>query len=243
MLIEVDTHTHTMLSGHAFSTLEENMRAAAAMGLKHLCITDHGPMLPGAAPYYVSGMYSTLPAAVDGVRMHYGLELNIIDFEGGLDLPPERMRALQFALAGMHELLLPPKDKQAHTGAYEKALANVHIDALSHPGSVNFECDIQGVVAAAKKHGKLIEINNHSFYVRPSNIPNCIAFAKECMLRDVRVIVSSDAHFSGNIGVVDKAMAMLGSIGFPRELIVNLTAESFEAYMRERARRVKTIFG
>ncbi len=239
MLVEVDTHTHTMLSGHAFSTLEENMRAAASKGLKHLCITDHGPMLRGAAPYYVSGMYHMLPPVVDGVKMHYGLELNFTDFEGGLDLPPERLRTLQFALAGMHEIVLPPKNKEAHTAAYEQALANVYIDAPSHPGSVNFECDIERVVAAAKKYNKLIEINNHSFYVRAANIPNCVAFAKECMRRDVRVAVSSDAHFSGNIGVVDKAMAMLGEIGFPKELIVNLTAESFEAYMEERARRVE----
>ncbi len=238
MLVEVDTHTHTMLSGHAFSTLEENMRAAAAKGLKHLCITDHGPKLGGSAPYYVSGMYNMLPSCVDGVQMHYGLELNITDFEGGLDLPPERMHTLQFALAGMHEIVIAPKDKEAHTNAYEKALANVHIDAPSHPGSVNFECDIERVVAAAKKYSKLIEINNHSFYVRAANIPNCVAFAKECMRKGVRVIVSSDAHFSGNIGVVDKAMAMLDSIGFPKELIVNLTAKSFEKYMEERASRV-----
>ncbi len=238
MQVEVDTHTHTILSGHAFSTLEENMRAAAAKGLKHLCITDHGPTIPGAAPYYVSNMYNTLPAFADGVHMHYGLELNIIDYEGGLDLPADRLHTLQFALAGMHEAALSPTSKEAHTNAYENALANAHIDALSHPGNANFRCDIPSVVAAAKKYGKLIEINNHSFYVRAAGIPNCIEFAKECMRTDVRVIVSSDAHFSGNIGVVDRALDMLESIGFPKELIVNLTAKSFEAYLEERAKRV-----
>ena len=34
MKLEVDTHTHTVLSGHAHSTLMENAAAAAKMGLK-----------------------------------------------------------------------------------------------------------------------------------------------------------------------------------------------------------------
>ncbi len=148
---------------------------------------------------------------------------------------------LQFALAGMHEAALAPSSREAHTAAYEKVLANVYIDAISHPGSANFCCDIPRVVAAAKAYGKLIEINNHSFAVRASGIPNCVEFAKECMKAGVCVIVSSDAHYAGNIGVVDKALGMLEAVGFPKELIVNLTAESFEAYMEERAKRVNLL--
>ena len=34
MQIQVDTHTHTLSSGHAYSTIIENAQAAAAKGLK-----------------------------------------------------------------------------------------------------------------------------------------------------------------------------------------------------------------
>ena len=43
----IDTHTHTVASGHAYSTLIENAKAASAKGLKALAVTDHGVAMPG----------------------------------------------------------------------------------------------------------------------------------------------------------------------------------------------------
>ena len=39
--IKTDTHTHTLASGHAYSTIEENLRAAKEQGLELVGITDH----------------------------------------------------------------------------------------------------------------------------------------------------------------------------------------------------------
>ena len=39
--IACDVHTHTLFSRHAYSTLEENIRAASAKNLELLGITDH----------------------------------------------------------------------------------------------------------------------------------------------------------------------------------------------------------
>ena len=47
MKIEVDTHCHTIASGHAYSTIVENAKAASEKGLKMIAITDHGPAMPG----------------------------------------------------------------------------------------------------------------------------------------------------------------------------------------------------
>lgn len=41
MKIELDMHTHTLASGHAFSTLQEMARAGADKGLKLLGITEN----------------------------------------------------------------------------------------------------------------------------------------------------------------------------------------------------------
>ena len=43
MKLLVDTHTHTVASGHAYSTLRENALFAAKKGLEAFCCTDHGP--------------------------------------------------------------------------------------------------------------------------------------------------------------------------------------------------------
>ena len=43
----LDSHTHTIASGHAYCTLLEMVRAAASRGLELLCITDHAPAMEG----------------------------------------------------------------------------------------------------------------------------------------------------------------------------------------------------
>ena len=43
----LDVHTHTVASGHAFSTLQEMAAAASEKGLKLLGITEHAPGIPG----------------------------------------------------------------------------------------------------------------------------------------------------------------------------------------------------
>ena len=40
MKIALDVHTHTLASGHAFSTLQEKAPAAADKGLELLAITE-----------------------------------------------------------------------------------------------------------------------------------------------------------------------------------------------------------
>ena len=47
MKIELDVHTHTVASGHAFSLFQEMALAAADKGLKLLGITEHSPSIPG----------------------------------------------------------------------------------------------------------------------------------------------------------------------------------------------------
>lgn len=46
MKLAVDTHTHTYASGHAYSTLIENARAAKQNGLTLFCTTDHAESMP-----------------------------------------------------------------------------------------------------------------------------------------------------------------------------------------------------
>ena len=41
MNIEIDTHSHTLASGHAYNTIREMAASASGKGLKGLAITDH----------------------------------------------------------------------------------------------------------------------------------------------------------------------------------------------------------
>ena len=42
----LDTHTHTLASGHAYSTIREMAAAAADRGMQVLALTEHAPEMP-----------------------------------------------------------------------------------------------------------------------------------------------------------------------------------------------------
>ena len=46
-----DLHTHTIASGHAYSTLKENMEEAVEKGLLAYGFSDHSEAVPGAKIY------------------------------------------------------------------------------------------------------------------------------------------------------------------------------------------------
>ena len=44
---KLDVHTHTVASGHAYSTIDENVRYASEQGFELVGISDHAPKMPG----------------------------------------------------------------------------------------------------------------------------------------------------------------------------------------------------
>ena len=65
----LDVHTHTVASGHAFSTLQEMAVAASEKGLKLLGITEHAPGIPGTcSPIYFRNLH-VVPRRIYGVEL------------------------------------------------------------------------------------------------------------------------------------------------------------------------------
>lgn len=238
--IAVDAHTHTVASGHAFSTISENCAAAAQQGLYALCMTDHGSRMRGTGTIWAPWSFSQLPPEICGVKVYPGMEFNLWDTEGHLDDYNENVYPhIRFGIASMHRNVMPILTRDAHTQAYIAALRHPCIDLIGHPGIPAYPVDAEPLVRAVGAAGRMIEINNNSFVARPGCDGNCREIALLCMRYDVRVCVDSDAHFAASVGQVSRAMEMLDEIGFPPELIVNLTADRFEAYMREREARMR----
>jgi putative hydrolase len=90
-------------------------------------------------------------------------------------------------------------------------------------------------VLAAKKHGKAIEINNGSFRVRHGSLDRCFEFARLCAETGTSIVCGSDAHYWEDVGRLDKALAVLREARVPRELVINATKASFEAFLARRA--------
>ena len=73
-----DTHSHTLASGHAYSTITEMAEAAAARGLKTLALTEHAPEMPGTCGLYYFQNLDVVPRVQKGVRLLMGAEVNTI---------------------------------------------------------------------------------------------------------------------------------------------------------------------
>ena len=237
MNIEVDTHTHTVLSGHAHSTLIENATWAAKAGLKGFVVTDHGPALPGSPPDFNLPTLAFLPDMIEGVRVYHGVEANIVDFDSRLDIREKYLGMIDFAIAGLHEPVLRTGGKKKDTDAVVGALQNKYIDIIAHPDNPAYTLDYEAVVKEAARQNKLLEVNDHSFEFREGGIENALVYLPLCIRHGVRIAVSSDAHSAFGMGKFDVALRVLEQLRFPSELIVNATSVRFETYLEERSRR------
>ncbi len=124
MKIELDVHTHTIASGHAFSTLQEMAQAAAGKGLKLLGITEHSPGVPGSCnPIYFRNLH-VVPRQMYGIELLLGAEINILDGEGNLDMDENCMRMLDIRIAGIHSLCYSYGTVDENTHGMVKAVSN-----------------------------------------------------------------------------------------------------------------------
>jgi len=234
----VDAHTHTISSGHAYSTVQENAREAVNKGIEMFVVTDHGPSLEGAPSLLHFANLKAIPDEIYGVRVAKGVEANIIDYSGNLDVPAEYLRRLDFVIASLHDICIKPATIEQHTNALIKVLENPYVDAVAHPGNPVFQVDIEKVVKAAAENMKLIEINNHSFDVRKGCEENCEEFARICCKMGVRMICSSDAHISFEVGSFDRIQRLFDKVKVPESLVLCTSVEKFEEYILQKKRRL-----
>lgn len=238
MNIICDTHTHTISSGHAHSTVLENAAEAARMGHKFLVISDHAPMIPGApTELYFRAMKHVLPEQALGVYLITGCEVNVLNESGTLDLPAEILDRLDLVIASMHTLTFPPSDVETHTRAWLAVAKNSSVDIIGHSGDGRYAFDHEPAIRAFKEHGKVVEINAHSFKVRMGSDANCRAIARLLKRYEVPVVVSTDAHFAPLVGKVEASLQVLRDVDFPEELVLNADAERFARWISEKSGR------
>ena len=151
-----DTHTHTIFSRHAYSTIEENVRAASEAGLELLASTDHFSAMtnprvefagdPDLRDYQFFINQEIWPREWHGVTVLRGAEADIVDMEGHLfghgfpqprkisfsayretlDLDERVLLDLDFAIASVH-----CRTCAKHTSRLENT--KMYIGALQNP--------------------------------------------------------------------------------------------------------------
>ncbi|HPL52824.1 MAG TPA: phosphatase [Bacillota bacterium] len=239
MNLLVDPHCHTISSGHAYSTIKEIAEAAAEKGLKLIAMTDHGPAMPGGPHIFHLGNQRVIPDYINGVRVLKGVEADIIDFNGGLDVPEKYLKMLDIVIASLHEPCIPPGSVEDNTKALIAAMNNPLIDVIAHPGNPVYPIDIDRFVQCACETGTLIEINNSSFTVsRKGSHENCIKIAAKAKEMGAMLIVSSDCHICYDVGGFDKVKEIFEELEIPEELVINTDFRKLIDYLNKRGRNV-----
>lgn len=230
----VDAHTHTVASGHAYSSLQEMAQAAADKGLQVLGITEHGPSIKGTCPIvYFRNMF-VVPRQMYGVRILMGCEVNILDTQGRLDLDDEYLDRLDIAIAGIHEKCYQGGTKDENTQGMLNVIRNPKIHIISHPGDGTAELDFEPLVLAAKEAHTLLEINNHSLAPQRQKTVACdnnLELLRLCKKHNVPTILGSDAHISFQIADYTRLLPLLEETDFPEELIFNFWPNRFFEYL------------
>ncbi len=236
--IRVDLHVHSVASGHAYSTVREIAEAAADKGLEAFALADHGPALPGGAHLFHFWNMRVIPRRMYGVWVLRSAEVNIVDPQGGLDLPDAALQKLDLVLAGFH----PGCGYEAgtvedNTRALLGALRHPLVDVISHPGNPNYPVDLIKLAEAAREEGKALEINNASYvYTRSGSWENDLSIVREVARRGGFLSVGSDAHIADFAGELDHAIEIIEEAGAPWDSVVNRDMETLRSFLEGRGK-------
>lgn len=240
MKLKADLHTHTIASGHAYSTVKEMVGAAEEKGLQMIAITDHGPQMPGAPG--LDHFWNTLiwPREVNGVQVLRGVEANILDTEGRLDVPDEILERLDIVLAGFHGLTgYQGATVEENTEAMVAVLQNPFVHIITHPGNPQYPIDYERVVRAAKEYGKALEINNSTFMgIRPQSYEPCLKIATFAREYGAFVAVNSDAHICYQVGDCPLALEIIHKAGNERSNVLNASVKLVKEFLAQHGKHI-----
>lgn len=234
-MIKADLHTHTVLSGHSFSTVIENATEAAKKGIAILGITDHGPAIRGAADEIYFHAVKHVPKSIGKVQILFGVEANIIDIEGRLDISDNVLEKLGIVIAGLHiEAGYRDIGRAENTKAVIAAIKNPLVDIISHPYCCDYNLDIEKIAEAASEHKKLLEINSSYFYKKINDFDKTLdrisRMVKVIKQYKWKVAVNSDAHIALSVGRFDELIRYFSKIGLEEKDIINCNVRAVKKY-------------
>lgn len=233
-----DLHTHSIVSGHAYTTLLENINYCAEKGIKVLGTSEHAPSMPGAPHYWYFGNLKVVPRVINGVTILKGCEANILDIEGSLDMSDEASKNLDYMIASFHEPVFKPRSREENTLAILNVMDKYDkVEILGHLGNPNYQLSYEAIIKKAKEKDIMIEINNSSLLgsSRVGSDVNCKKVALLCREIGTKVILTSDSHINTCIGVFNKGIELLEEIQMPKELVMN-DPEKLIAHLKSKGR-------
>jgi putative hydrolase len=223
-----DHHVHSTFSDDAVSTLEENVAAAAAVGLDTVRLVDHVRQSTTWVPEYLAAVRGLL--VPDGLTVLTGVEAKILDASGALDIPAlpagiDRILIADHQFPGVDGPLGPTAVRERITSGWAPAdVLDQFVDAViaamrRHPGNQLAHCfsilpkiglaegelgaeRLDAWARAAAETDTVVEVNEK--WVCPS------AEALTALERaGARIVASTDSHAAGDVGRYSRIVPLL----------------------------------
>jgi DNA polymerase (family 10) len=180
--------------------------AARARGLQYIAITDHSKRVSMARGLDGERLRRQW-REIDAIRGRYddiviltGIECDILE-RGGMDLPDDVLAEADWVIASVHYGQQQPREQI--TERILGALENPHVDVLAHPTGrlINrreaYQVDLDAVIAAAARLGKLLELNANPARLDLDDV-HCAAAKR----RGVPIVINTDAHSTAGFDVM-----------------------------------------
>lgn len=223
--VQGDLHMHTHATDGSGS-IDEMVEAAQARGLSYIAITDHSQrvsMARGLDPARLLAQWEEIdrirPTLPKGFTLLKGIECDILE-AGGMDLPDDVLAQADWVLASVH--YGQKQSREQITDRILGAIENPNVSCVAHPTGrlINrrepYEVDLDAVFAAAKKFGKLLELNANPWRLDLNDI-YCAA-AKQ---HGIPIVINTDAHSTDGLSVLRYGILQARRAGLTKEDVAN----------------------
>lgn len=190
-------HSHSTWSDGK-NSLEQMARAAKALGLQYLTVTEHSQ-----AAIYAGGLkeddlkrqweeIDRVNEAVPGFRLLKGIEVDILE-TGALDYRDSVLEQLEVVIGSIH--VRHSLNEEQMTQRLLNAMDNPCLNIIGHPtGRLIHERDpypfrMEAVLDRAAERGVVMEVNG-----KPARLDLKAEHVRMAVQRGVKLVVSADAH-------------------------------------------------
>ena len=235
--IRGDLHCHTNATdGH--HTVEALVAAARKRGYAYVLVSDHsrstriaGGLTADEALAHVERIRA-IGRKQRGITVLAGSECDILP-DGSLDYPDDVLAQMDLVVAAVHSRFKQPRAEM--TRRICRALENPYVNILAHPTGrlmgqrEPYDVDLEAVFAAARRHGKALEINCY-----PERLDLNDVHARRARELGVLLAINTDTHAldqldTMRLGVATARRAWVG----PAEVINTWSVDKLRAWARK----------
>ena len=203
-------HCHTVYSDGAH-TVEQMARAADALGMAYLTITDHSRSATYAGGLSVDRLaeqWDEMARVQDSVsvRLLRGSEVDILA-DGALDYPDAVLEQLDVIVASVHQRFRLEAARM--TARITRAMAHPCFKIWGHAlgrlvlSRPPIDCDVEAILDVIAASRAAIEINGD-----PHRLDMAPPWVRSARQRGIRFVISTDAHSVAEYGNLRYGVAM-----------------------------------